>query len=230
MTPQRIEFSLVRGREQESNFPRPYPANKEIPDWFKSMPAENEADGGSVRTIKNCLPFLEAMACGYVIPVVADITLSLDHAGEFRGQSSYASIVQMHLPNQVPGAPFANRLIVKILNPWLIRTPPGYSTLFLPLLNRFELPLFPLAGLVETDIFYREVNFPAILRMAPGTSLALPRGTPLVQVIPIKRDEFQSEFVPPDIEKFNAMDLATRESPENYNFYKNNFWRKKSYR
>ena len=83
---------------------------------------------------------------------------------------------------------------------------------------------------METDIFYREVNFPAILSMAPGTSVALPRGTPLVQVIPVKRDEFQSEFVPPDIEKFNAMDLATRESPENYNFYKNNFWRKKTYR
>jgi hypothetical protein len=230
MTLERIEFSLVHGREQESAFPRPYPANRDIPDWFKSMPPEVEAGGASVRTIKNCPPFLEAMACGYVIPVVADISLSLDQAGEFRGHSSYASIVQIHRPIQVTGAPFENRLIVKILNPWLIRTPPGYSTLFLPLLNRFELPLFPLAGLVETDLFYREVNFPALLAMAPGTSVVLPRGTPLVQVIPIKRDEFQSEFVPPDFEKYNAMDLATRDSPENYNFYKNNFWRKKNYR
>jgi hypothetical protein len=97
-------------------------------------------------------------------------------------------------------------------------------------LNRFQMPLFPLAGLVETDIFYREVNFPAVLTIAPGMSLTLPRGTPLVQVIPIRRDEFQSEFVPPDLEKYNAMNEQTRDLPENYNFYKDNFWRKKSYR
>jgi hypothetical protein len=228
MTVERIEFSLIHGNE--NIFPRPYPANREVPEWFKAMPSEAEGQGRSMRTVKNCPPFIEAMTCGYIIPVVADLSLSRDSAGGFHGEANGANILHIHRATQVKGAPFENLPVLKILNPWLIRTPPGYSALFLPVLNRFQMPLFPLAGLVETDIFYREVNFPAVLTIAPGMSLKLPRGTPLVQVIPIKRDEFQSEFVPPDIEKYNAMNEQTRDLPENYNFYKDNFWRKKSYR
>jgi hypothetical protein len=228
MSVERIEFSLIHGNE--SIFPRPYPANREIPEWFKAMPSEAEAQGKSMRTVKNCPPFIEAMTCGYIIPLVVDLSLSRDSAGGFHGEANGANILHIHRPAQVKGAPFENLPVLKILNPWLIRTPPGYSTLFLPVLNRFQIPLFPLAGLVETDVFYREVNFPAVLTIAPGATLRLPRGTPLVQVIPIRRDEFQSEFVPPDVEKYNAMNEQTRDLPENYNFYKDNFWRKKSYR
>jgi hypothetical protein len=232
MSVERIEFSLVQGTD--ADFPRPYPANREIPDWFKAMPAETDvpntsAPGARTRTLKNCPPFLEAMTCGYIIPLAADLTLSVDAAGGFHGEAYPANILFLHGPKQVPGAPFVNRHVLKILNPWLIQTPPGYSTLFLPLLNRFQLPLHPLAGLVETDVFYREVNFPTILTMPPGTTLKLARGTPLVQAIPIRRDEFQSEFVPLKVEKFNEMNEKTRDLPENYNFYKDNYWRKKGY-
>jgi len=233
MTVERIEFSLVHGTE--ADYPRPYPASREIPDWYKAMPAETEApptrvSGKPTRTVKNCPPFLDAMTCGYIFPLAVDLRLSLDAAGGFRGEAYPANRAHMHRPQQVPGAPFENRQVLKILNPWLIQTPPGYSTLFLPLLNRFPLPLFALAGLVETDLFYREVNFPAILTIPLGTTVTLLRGTPLVQAIPIKRDEFQSEFVPLRVEKFNEMNEKTRDLPENYNFYKDNFWRKKGYR
>jgi hypothetical protein len=233
MTVERIEFSLVYGKE--GDFPRPYPANREIPDWFRAMPAEMEPQdttvpGAVTRTLKNCTPFLEAMTCGYIIPLAVDIKLSVDAAGGFHGEAFPANLLHIHKPKQIPGAPFEKRHVLKILNPWLIQTPPGYSTLFLPLLNRFQLPVHPLAGLVETDLFYREVNFPCILTMPAGTALNLPRGTPLVQAIPIKRDEFQSEFVPLKTEKFVEMSLKTRDLPENYNFYKDNYWRKKVYR
>src|SRR5262249_52348797 len=135
-----------------------------------------------------------------------------------------------HVPSQVKGAPFERFPIVKILNPWLIRTPAGYSTLFQPLINRFELPLVPLAGLVEIDVFYREVNFPCVLSIRAGTSVRLARGTPLVQAIPIKRDEFRSEIVPADVEKYNFAHRHTLGDPDDVNFYKDNFWRKKTYR
>jgi hypothetical protein len=225
-----IEFSLVHGSEDA--FPRPYPANREIPDWFRAMPAEVNISGSTTRTLKNCPPLLEAMTCGYIIPLVADILVGVDAAGRFQGtgKCQYGNILAEHSAPQQKGSPFENMPVLKILNPWLLRTPPGYSTLFLAPLNRFHMPLFPLAGLVETDIFYREVNFPSILIMRPGTRLTLPRGTPLVQVIPIKREEFQCDFVAPDLDKYNAMDLNTRDVPENYNFYKDNFWRKKGYR
>jgi hypothetical protein len=233
MTSERIEFSLVEGNEEV--FPPPYPATKEVPDWFKSLPTEAEFQGHTIPTVKICPPFIEAMTCGYIIPLAADITLTLDKKGTYIGkgptcyeQSRFAHIMQIHPAPQVQGAPFANYPVVKILNPWLIRTPPGYSTLFLPLLNRYLYPLFPLAGLVETDVFYREINFPSVLMIAPGTTLALPRGTPLVQVIPIKRDDFQSEILPLDQEKYKT--ARPTDPAEKTIFYKKHFWIKKSYR
>src|SRR5271165_5808322 len=177
---QRIEFSLVHGSEDV--FPRPYPANREIPQWFRDMPTESHSPGGLTRTLKNCPPFLEAITCGYIIPLVADIRIGVDAAGGFQGDGkfAYGDIVQAHAAAQQKGSPFENLPVLKILNPWLIRTPPGYSTLFLPPINRFHMPLVPLAGLVETDLFYREVNFPSILTLQRGTRVTLPRGTPLV--------------------------------------------------
>jgi hypothetical protein len=232
MTAERIEFSLVpfpQVQDQAVSIPRPYPAVKEVPDWFRALPSETEGQAATSRTVKNCPPFLEAMTCGYILPAATDLVLSLDEAGEFYGQCRDLNLLQIHRADQVKGAPFEKSPVLKIMNPWLVRTPPGYSTLFLPPLNRFELPLVPLAGLVETDTFYREVNFPAILSIAPGTTLEVPRGTPLVQMIPIKREAFQAEFVATDAERYRAMDLQTRDSPENYNFYKDHYWQKKAY-
>jgi hypothetical protein len=240
MTVEQIEFSLVYGTEDV--FPRPYPANRDIPEWFKAMPTEAGAQGMTIGTVKNCPPFIEAITCGYIIPLVADISLSLDPAGVFHGQgptcygqSAFADIVQFHRAPQVKGAPFENCPVVKIINPWLIRTPPGCSALFLPPLNRFQMPLVPLAGLVETDIFYREVNFPAVLTIPPGTTLTVLKGTPLVQVIPIRRDEYQSKVVPLDAETYKTSRPGTLPEnhnliPESQNFYRNNYWRKKNYR
>ena len=232
MTVECIKFSLIFGTD--ADFPRPYPASREIPDWYKAMPPENEAPGAQAqtlptRTVKNCPPFLDAMTCGYIIPLAVDLKVSV-RADGFHGEGYPPGLVQMHGPAHMPGAPFENRHVLKFINPWLIQTPPGYSTLFLPLINRFQVGLLPLAGLVETDLFYREVNFPTVLTIPPGNTLILAHGTPLVQAIPVKRAEFQSEFVPLDAEKYNEMREKTRDLPENYNFYRDNFWQKKGYR
>ena len=42
---------------------------------------------------------------------------------------------------------------------------------------------------------------------------------------------FSPSLFPPTIEKYNAMNEQTHvDVPENYNYYKDNFWRKKTYR
>ena len=99
------------------------------------MPSEAEAQGAALRTVKNCPPFIEAMTCGYIIPLVAEITLTRDSAGRFHGQANGANILHFHRALQVKGAPFENLPVVKILNPlWLIRDAAGaldsYSCLF----------------------------------------------------------------------------------------------------
>ena len=47
----------------------------------------------------------------------------------------------------------------KILNPWVIETPPGYSCLFLPPLNNADNRFSIIPGIVDTDTFENEINF-----------------------------------------------------------------------
>src|SRR5437773_8974844 len=191
-----IEFHAPPDRVNDLR--RPYPAAQVIPDWFKQMPTGVPND--TVGTAKRCIPFLEALTCGYIIPLPADI-----HITSHRTSSGSAELkiqitgfahplVEMHPQSQYPGAPFANLPVLKFINPWIIKTPPGYSTLFVPPMNRFAAPIVPLCGVVETDQYYQEINFPAVCLLRPGATATLPKGTPLVQVIPFRREAWESSF------------------------------------
>src|ERR1700685_25546 len=134
MTVERIEFTMCL--QTAYDLPRPFPANKEIPEWYKEMPADAEGTEGA-GTVKRCPPFLDAMTCGYIIPLVADITLARDKTGAFHGEGPVfhdrgefcRPLVQSHDPVQMRGAPVDQFPMVKLFNPWLIRTSPGYSAL-----------------------------------------------------------------------------------------------------
>jgi len=83
------------------------------------------------RTIKRCAPFLDALSCGYIIPLAADITFTTDPQGNLSYEmEATANLIETHGPVQYAGTPFAAALIVKFINLWLVKTPPGYSTLF----------------------------------------------------------------------------------------------------
>ena len=167
--------------------PEPFPASRAVPDWLKQLPIDREGEP----TIKRCPPFLQAMTAGYIIPVPFDIQFWYLAEGELVFNSE-GDLPQRHMPSQHVGTPFAGAKIVKLINPWLIKTPPGYSTLFIRPFNRFECPFIPLTGLVETDTYYEAVNLPSVCHMSPGSSYTLARGTPLVQVIPILRESWAS--------------------------------------
>src|SRR2546423_5053056 len=159
-----IEFHSAPGRD--ANLPRPFPAAQVMPDWYKQMPPI--VPGGNVGTVKRCAPFLDAMTCGYIIPMPIEMRImyARNAAGEgeldiqVRGTSP--PMIDMHPQRQVAGAPFADMPGVKVLNPWIIKTPPGYSTLFVPPMNRFAAPIVPLCGVVETDRYYQEIHFPSV--------------------------------------------------------------------
>jgi hypothetical protein len=226
MDKQLIEFHT----EAPGKFPEPYPAKAGVPDWLKRMPTgvPNPTQGGpEIPTIKQCPPFIEAMACGYIIPLAADVTLTRDSQGTLNFKSVGWKAIDSQHPLQYAGSPFEGDLIVKFMNPWTIRTSPGYSTLFLPPLNQFTLPVQVLSGLVETDTYYRPVHFPSICLMAPGATVTLPRGTPIAQVIPIRREDWQSSVGPSDREA--RVKIEQDMTADRHNFYKDRHWKKKGY-
>jgi hypothetical protein len=225
MDKQLIEFHA----DAPGDHAAPYPAKAAVPDWLKRTPMgmPNPGQPGTdIPTVKQCPPFIEAMACGYVIPLATDVMLARDAQGALSFAADWKVIDTQH-PLQYAGSPFEGRLIVKFMNPWTIRTPPGYSTLFLPPLNQFTLPVQVLSGLVETDTYYRPVHFPSICLMAPGTTVTLPRGTPIAQAIPIRREDWQSSVGPSDRQARAQIeqDMAARR----HSFYKDRHWKKKGY-
>lgn len=185
----------------EGIIPEPMPASKYIPDWYKKIPATlptKDAQNRPNLTAKKCLPMLDAMTAGYVIPLCGDLglkssedcrTIEVFNPPEMR-------LADFHSLHQLgPKAPGMPAPPVKFINPWIIKTAPGWSTLILPLVNSsLENPDFTcLGGLVDTDTYAKEINFPAIWH-TPNFDDYIPSGTPLVVAIPVKRDSINNNY------------------------------------
>jgi hypothetical protein len=212
-----------------TNFPTPSPAARILPQWLKNMPAEfddGESGGEAMSTLKRCAPFVDAMTCGYVLPLACEVKFFMRDEVNLDFEQA-GPVVETQSHGQYRDAPFGNLLLVKFQNPWIVMTPPGYSTLFVPLINQQLMPFQVLAGFVETDKYYRQINFPAICSMRPGQRCVLPKGMPIIQAIPVKRESWEGKFSSWDEERVEAHITATEANPH---FYKDDDWVRKNYR
>ena len=190
--------------ELEAVLPRPIPAVEGLPDWFKRMPQKvvspllREAQ----LTVKKCPPFIDAMTCGFLIPLVTDVKVDdgvLSWAREVPGGgiSTYPrSPIDFHDSAQVTGTPLLDddRFLIKFNNFWTIELPAGYSLLVTHPINRHDLPFVTLTGLVDADRYHDNfIQFPARWR-DPDFSGVLPRGTPVAQCLPLKREHLAARF------------------------------------
>lgn len=190
--------------ELKDLLPRPIPAVQGLPDWFKAMPQRAFSDMLQMEqmTVKKCPPFIDAMTYGFLIPLVTDVhvenglfTWDYDIPRGAPANATYSPL-DFHDNNQVKGSPFfeEDRFIVKFNCFWTIELPPGYSLLVTHPINRPDLPFVSLTGLVDADR-YRDnyINFPARWR-DPDFKGVLPKGTPVAQCVPIKREAWTARF------------------------------------
>lgn len=169
----------------------PYPAKQAIPDWYRKLPAVDKDHVHSQNnglTAKRCMPFLDALTTGWIIPLAATVRLEIRDNGQTvdAGWEIDHVMVSNHAMHQIAGNPREPRPPCKFHNYWTVATPPGWSCLFVSPLNRPN-PVFDLvSGVVDTDTYRSLIHFPFIAT-APDGVYTLERGTPLVQVIPYKR-------------------------------------------
>ena len=177
--------------------PEPIPASKCIPNWWKKLqptiPAR-DSFGAPSMTAKKCMPLLDAMSHGFIIPLQGDVHIitNSDRSTIKATNPPHGKFIEFHSVNQVGGkknAPGAPADPIKFINHWVIKTAPGWSTLFVSPINHMNPHFTCLGGMVDTDKYPKEVNFPAIWHTANFDD-TLPAGTPLVQVIPIQRNTF----------------------------------------
>src|ERR1700733_281071 len=186
--------------------PRPVAARAALPEWLRAMPASafSELHGQEIRTVKQCPPFVDAMAHGFLIPLPCDVTV---RDGRFSWvwdlpplsiEAHPRSPLSFHVPAQVTGTPFhdAGRAVIKFNSFWTIELENGYSLFATHPVNRADLPFRLLTGLVDSDRFSDVgILFPAVWTDADFEGV-LPRGTPVAQGFPSLGDALARQFQP----------------------------------
>lgn len=76
---------------------------------------------------------------------------------------------------------------------WGIELPDGYSALVTQPLNRYDLPFLTVNGIIDSDRYTMPGLTPFFIR--EGFSGLIPKGTPFAQIIPIKRENWESEMI-----------------------------------
>jgi len=192
--------------EHQGVFPEPIAANKVLPSFYKSLKPQSD-DSVQSSTAKRCIPFLEAASAGYIIPLWADLEVKANN-GEisltFPDDLPMSESLGQHSIEQLKGYPLENKpygsSLMKFINPWTIETPEGYSCMFMSPSNHFETRFQIIDGIVDTDNYYTQINFPFVWTGGDG-SFFIPQGTPLVQVVPFKRQETTSVVEELDVER-----------------------------
>jgi hypothetical protein len=227
----------------------PIPSKLNIPEWFKKLNHDLEK-----QTVKGCMPFLDSLTAGYILKIPQDFYIkhNVDNKNE-KGESFKDTLSQFSFKNfkdvahakfinlnttgdyhsmfQLENSPFVeknkNLPFYKILNPWKIKTPKGYSCLFVSLLNNSDDRFSIISGIVDTDTFPNEINFPIVINgdKYPVLETIIKKGTPYVQIIPFKRESWKMVIKPreqKDIQNnriFYGLKLL--------NIYKEKYWSKK---
>jgi len=203
-------------------------ASKNIPDWYKKTEAYNEDFPVPRGTIKKCMPIFDIITSGYILYTQVDVRVSkgLDGNPFYKWPSTdpidFHPVLQAPLHPANNGAPYP-----KWINPYGIKTPPGYSSLFIQPSHRESLfTIFP--GIVDTDTYTAPVHFPFVLNNLSWEGL-IPAGTPIAQVIPIKRNSWIHELGS-DKDKKEIDMIIDKIKVLFHNNYKNFFWKRKEYK
>lgn len=221
----------------------PKPAKSFIPEWYKNAENKYEDEQGGVQLgLKTCMPFLDSLSSGYMLTLPIDVYINeekneLAHLfnnsasslnmrwdgppefGDFIDERSSKSGSTMPRP----AGHYPNHLVFR--GYWSIKTPKGFSLLMTHPLNRHDLPFTIASGIIDSDKYFAPGNIPFFVKK--GFSGVVPKGTPIAQLIPIKREQWTAYNNDPYLaEKDMIQGLTVRNTDTNY---KKKFWQRKAF-
>lgn len=229
------EIKFIPAKEEYEHWVlKPEPAINNIPDWFKDSGLFINGDSlhieprGPNLSIKKCVPFLDSMTAGYYIFLSSDIFVDPNDSESLIHWSIDEKIVDSHSLEQLEKYSIPNIFLknpLKWINQYIISTPKGYSVYITHPQHRNDLPFHTLSGIVDSDRHPIPINFPFFLHK--DFSGIIPRGTPIAQVFPFKREDWKMS-----VEK-SEKNIEAKEKlffSKIINSYRKDFWVKKSYR
>lgn len=210
--------------------PEPDRTSTSLPKWYRE--ASRYFEGTKTSTFKNCMAFFDAMSAGYVLTTPCDIKV-LQKEGKpiIEIDSKFQTFITPRGPMDQFKSPEGYHLEhFAFLMQWGISTPKGYSSLCISPLNRFDLPFIVTNGIIDTDNLPTPGNVPFFIR--EGYEGTIPAGTPYLQVIPFKREEWNAKAIRQpnmlDLRSYRKVGYKLRGVASDY--YRNNYWVKKIYR
>lgn len=216
----------------------PDASKKHVPRWFSSASRSwldsngNETDhsfGGKVLSFKACPALMDAFVMGYMLTTPCDIYFYKE-----------AGTTKVKTPPGLEDFCGARPRMQDFPTPegyeedhfhwypnWMPELPKGYSAIYTSPLNRFDLPFLTISGVIDND----DMNTPGLMPFFIKKNFygMIPAGTPYAQVIPFKREDWQSELVMHTYEEINKRhsDQASKFRIPEGGAYKKLVWKKK---
>jgi hypothetical protein len=216
---------------------KPKPASEYIPEWYKNAQAYLDPSGKKAptldntpyATIKRCMPLWDMMTAGYIIETPYDIYVRHTENGPFFqwGQMEAIAFQSMEQTQNHPNFRDIN-YAVRIVHPWSIKTPKGWSILIMQPTHREPSPISILPGIVDTDDYSLPFNM-FIKLVDPKFEGMIPAGTPFAQIIPIKRESWISELGGEKERIQHATDMR-KFGTVFFDRYKKFWWKRKQYK
>jgi hypothetical protein len=216
---------------------KPKPATEYIPQWYKDAkayldPSGKKAptmDGQPYATVKRCMPVWDMMTAGYILETPYDIYVRQTPDGPYFQWGQMEAIQFQHV-DQFQNHPYSRGInyAVRIVVPWSIKTPKGWSVIILPPQHHEQGPIIGASGILDTDEYGLPTNM--FLKLAdPTFEGMIPKGTPFLQVIPFKRESWTSSLG--GEKERNKFDLDLRKfNTVFFDRYKKFWWVKKEYK
>lgn len=216
---------------------------KNIPYWYKkaSRYVKNQ-EGNTFKDSKGninlnwkaCPAMMDAFSLGYVLKTPCDITFYLDENLNINvniSDAKYKDFVQVRNPMSDFSQPFGYYdKHFAWFSDWGIETPEGYSCIYTTPFNRFDLPFINTIGVIDTDKLGDPGSLPFFL--AKDWVGTIPSGTPYVQIIPFKRENWESDYLIQNAHTIydRLKNNMIKFRIPNGGFYKKNIWHKKEYK
>jgi hypothetical protein len=218
----------------------PTPSYKSIPEWYKKQKLFSNGENDYfkafkkstiIKTFKLCTPLVDSMTAGYMITLPADIIIT--NASD----SGYTPIVNWTVSWEVLDVQSTDVLgsypvpegfypqLFRWHPKWIIKTPSKYSLWITHPSHRNDLPFLTINSFVDTDKHPNALLFPFFIKK--GFEGVIEKGTPIVQIIPVKRDSWTTKIK--KFSKYIAIVGDDNVALKFIRFYKHTYWTRKKY-
>jgi hypothetical protein len=221
--------------------PEPISASKLVPEWYRKQPGlvdtgNDFINGGLGATVKKCMPIFDAITMGYFILAPCDIYVDatdpekLSYSVPLKIKQFQSDLFSIHTPEQYDHYPIDKSIyhkqLLRIFPFWSVETTKGYSCFYLQPMHR-DLDTLAIPGVIDTDRLVSEGHMSFLIKS--NFKGVIKQGTPLIQIIPFKRDSWIKKIV----SSADAIRVLAKQRfmvrSKFSNAYKDNFWSRKDY-